>query len=811
MTFRAVLIGFLEALLLCAVTFFSDRVMRGTFMILHFLPCSVFGALLLMAFVANPLLGRARAAWRLRPAELAVITVIPLMVCALPGGGLFEHFHNVLAMPLHFARIEPGWAGDPPGLEVEDVRDWPALIHGLGPSPTGPGARIRQTMRDALPPATAARMDALAPRSATHDDLKQDVIRALDQLLGEHRLLLAVQASELLPLGGALEAAVRRAGTDSDTAEVRRINRAGIEAAFAGVLEPRTQGTVERLPPGLLPDVSRRNSALVLNGYVNGLGEGDRVLSPAQVPWRAWLPAYRHWLPLVLCLSVGMLGLSLVLHRQWTTHEHLPYPVAQFANAIIGSGGRPGGAGVLGSRVFWGAALAVLLVHMNNYAYAWWPDLFIPIKRRIDFAPLLRVVPWLAQSPVPAGWIGGPTVSLVIVGFAFLLPTQVSLSVGLAPYLFALVTGAMTAYGLNSSTRFGMEPSLVLLCYAGGWCAMFLVVLHNGRRYFASVFARAIAGRRIDHVEPHVAWGARVFLAAMVLFVTLLMVGGMEFLPALLFTGIVVVIQVVASRILAEAGVFHFHPHFFAVTMIWTMLGARAIGPQQLLLLGLFSGVFLANPREALLPFAATALRIAEGARIPLAGVARKGCLVLVLGLLVAGPMTLYLHYQYGALRTGDGWTAVMLPKLPFEAEIRVRQTLDAQGVLSQTEKMGAIGRLRAIRPEPGPLTAFAVTFALVLTFTFLRHRFAWWPFHPVMLLLLATAQSMSSGFSFLLGWLLKAGTVKYGGSAACTRLRPAMLGLIAGEILGSLIPAMIGAVYYFVADKTPPVFHVLR
>ena len=29
------------------------------------------------------------------------------------------------------------------------------------------------------------------------------------------------------------------------------------------------------------------------------------------------------------------MALSVVVHRQWSTHEHLPYPVASFAEALM--------------------------------------------------------------------------------------------------------------------------------------------------------------------------------------------------------------------------------------------------------------------------------------------------------------------------------------------------------------------------------------------------------------------------------------------------------------------------------------------
>ena len=123
----------------------------------------------------------------------------------------------------------------------------------------------------------------------------------------------------------------------------------------------------------------------------------------------------------------------------------------------------------------------------------------------------------------------------------------------------------------------------------------------------------------------------------------------------------------------------------------------------------------------------------------------------------------------------------------------------------------GPIARLGMIVPDGGAVIAFCVTFGLVLAFTALRYRFTWWPLHPVMLLMLATAQSMSGGFSFLLGWVVKSATVRYGGDAACRTLKPLMFGLIAGELMASVVPMLIGILYWVVTRTPPPPFSVFR
>jgi hypothetical protein len=93
----------------------------------------------------------------------------------------------------------------------------------------------------------------------------------------------------------------------------------------------REEQVVQAVPARTLVDVSIDEDRVV-NGYVQGLGEADRHIRPSQVPWQAWLPPLARWLPIAMTLWVGLIGLSVAMHRQWSQHEHLPYPIAMFTS-----------------------------------------------------------------------------------------------------------------------------------------------------------------------------------------------------------------------------------------------------------------------------------------------------------------------------------------------------------------------------------------------------------------------------------------------------------------------------------------------
>jgi hypothetical protein len=546
-----------------------------------------------------------------------------------------------------------------------------------------------------------------------------------------------------------------------------------------------------------------------LDGFVNSIAVGDEPIAFAAVPWGAWCRPLGFWLPLIVTACLACAGLGLVIHRQWASHERLPYPTIEFATALLPApDGSP--SPVFRNRLFWLGAGAVFLVHMNNYACTWWPETLIPFRTELNFAPLLRLFPVYSRSGIAVGAMFHPTLYFTVIGFAYFLSTDVALSLGVAPYVFGAVSGALAGYGIAITGQM-LQPDASNFLHAGGYCGMFVVLAYSGRRYYGSVFRRALGVRGPDPVEATAVWGARAFLAAVVLFVVQTARVGLQWPFGLLYALILTAMLVVISRLLTEAGAYFLHAYHYPCAILWGFLGAQAIGPDQMLIMAMLSSVFLLDPGYAFMPFLVSALRLGEQARVRLGRVAVSGLTSLVIGLAVAVPATLYLQYQHGAIRTGDGWTMWSVPHFAFDATSQVRQGLLAQAALPAVDERSPWQRFRQASPSPASVLWFAVTFALVILFTVCRHRFAWWPIHPLLFLVLGTWQSCTMAFSFLVGWLVKRSVTRYGGASLYGRLKPLMVGLIAGEMLACLATVIVGAAYYACTGSPPKVFALFR
>ena len=117
MTLRAVVLGFLGAACIGGYTYFNDGVLRQTMFVGNYMPTSVYGGLLLVLFLLNPLLRRlpvfvgARVPW-LRPfsgRELVVVVALALPTCCVPYSSMLRILPKEAMLPHHYAKTQPGW------------------------------------------------------------------------------------------------------------------------------------------------------------------------------------------------------------------------------------------------------------------------------------------------------------------------------------------------------------------------------------------------------------------------------------------------------------------------------------------------------------------------------------------------------------------------------------------------------------------------------------------------------------------------------------------------------------------------------
>jgi hypothetical protein len=559
----------------------------------------------------------------------------------------------------------------------------------------------------------------------------------------------------------------------------------------------KEEGVLDLVPPQMLAEVADDESR-ALDGYVTGLAEGDRHISLRDVPWRAWVRPFRFWGPLVASMLLAVLGLSAVFHRQWAQHEQLPYPICVFANALL-----PDREGRLNrtffSRLFWCGFGFAFLLRLNNYLCFWLPDVFIPVRLSLDFSALVSLFPVVIKGK--GMMLFTPQIILAVVGLAYFIGSDVSISMWIGPYLYCLIAGVFAGYGLELRSGRMMDLTLEPFIFAGGYFGVLLMVLYTGRRYYLGALRRGLWLPAHDEIPEYAVLGMRLFLAGTVLFVLQLMRLGLDWYVAILYTGIAFMIYVSVSRIIAETGAFHVGTFVYPCVMIWGLMGAGALGPRTLVTLFMVSTVLLAAPGWCLMPFAVQALKVGDlaGARLP--GLVKWGTVAVLVTLLLAVPATLYWQYDRGG--NTPGWPRSS-SQYPLANTVAISQKLKAQDMLETSLRVHGLERLRHLAPSGPHLTAFGIALGLCLIVAFGRLHFARWPLHPVIFLFFGGHQGMLMAFSFGLGWVIKAAISKYGGANNYQACKPAMVGLIAGDMLGQFLPMLIGVLYWFVTGRPP-------
>jgi len=554
---------------------------------------------------------------------------------------------------------------------------------------------------------------------------------------------------------------------------------------------------VELAPERMVPDISR-NTDVVLDGYVTGLAEGDEHISFMEVPWYGWVRPFAFWIPLFVTILAITVGMAVVVHKQWIEHEQLPYPTITFAHAMFPGHDRERSA-VFRERMFWIAAGVILVIHLNNYFAKLWPTYVIPVKLYLDFMPLSSLFPAIMRGG--GYFLLHPNLLFSVIGLSYLIASDVSFSMGVMPFVFVSVAGWLSTYGIVFCTGNHLAPNYDIFLFTGGYIGLLTVVLYTGRRYYAQVLKSSLGLGAADKIEPHVTLAMRLVLVGTLLFIIQLMAVGLEWQLAVIFVLLALMTWLMVSRVLAETGAFHIGSQIFPGGFLWGMMGAVALGPKMLAIVYLLTATVLGAPGWAPMAFATQGYKLVDLTGEKMGKVLKWSLIVAVLCTLIAIPATLYWQYDQGAMLTSSGWMKA-LSKYPGDNLVVMKQQLRAQGMLETAESLGSWRRILHLRPSWNLITAMVITLCLSLLFGFCRLRFPKWPLHPVVFIFIAGHQGKYMAWSFLIGWAIKAAVSRYGGGKAYQRVKPLMIGIIAGDLVGRFIPMLVGIIYYAFVGK---------
>ncbi len=507
------------------------------------------------------------------------------------------------------------------------------------------------------------------------------------------------------------------------------------------------EGALTHAPAPLV--ISNDPRSVAARQYYEGSG--------GRVPWQFWARPLAAWSSFFLLMALAVFFAMGVLRRQWTESERLMFPLArvplEFTEGSATGGWLP--------NLFRQKGFLLGLVLTLGLRFLRALPLFFGADRAMPLAVPMKDV--FSLTPLAAMSFDNFEFWPQAVGFAFLVPADVSLSVW---FFFWVARWELQAVSwLRLSGYGGTYGNLMGWQQAGAYIAFTVGLLVMARRHLAAVFLKAFGIRSADDCEEPVsyrlgAWGLILSLAGCVAWYLWL---GMSWLWTALSLSMIMCWCIVYARMVAQAGLYSGRTIWQLPRMVHGLSGGYGMTAPGAVITSLQDTLFVSGSSGYLAPMAINAFRIAE-----VFPKNRRRLLLpaLVLAFLVAMACSTYgllsTAYSMGGLNMVDSWAAVREPQWRFAA---------AENIIRGA---GQYDKLYW-----GPLAIGAGAMSVLM---FLRARFYWWPIHGLGLLTCSSWNAHRLWLPFFLGWVTKVSIMKFTGGRTLRSARYFFIAVILGE-----------------------------
>ena len=495
----------------------------------------------------------------------------------------------------------------------------------------------------------------------------------------------------------------------------------------------------------------------------------ERLPRGAHVPWRLWVLPIAMWLVLAFAFYAMMALGAVLLRRQWVERERLSFPIIQLpAEIAFDAANWPGRKPMLSNGLLWLGFAVAAGVHSINNLHAYFPA--VPfLERQISLPMEALPRPWNEASPIYLYII--PTA----IGFAYLLPTEVSLSFWFF-FLFGrleMVIGG--AFGFPMPTTSGyITRTFISHQEFGAFLAVGVGILYAARHHLRDAWNCAL---RPDGSDAGEAMPYRLavfgFLGAAFVALVWFVAAGLPIPLAAAIVSVFFIISLVGSWVISAGGVLFLQNAFGPTRIFASAIGSSLFTPSGLTMLKIPEQVFMSDLRGLEMPNFFNGLRLADDVRAARSTMFWGMAAALVVGTIVTVAFHTWSCYRYGALTWGSSWSNISAANIPGQTIAAWLQRPEA--------------------PNPFYLLWIGIGAAAVAGLFWLRAEFVWWPLHPIGFTLAGSWAMWVLWFSFFVGWLIKGLVVRYGGLRGFVLLRPICLGVILGDCVSGSLWAILG------------------
>ena len=514
------------------------------------------------------------------------------------------------------------------------------------------------------------------------------------------------------------------------------------------------------LPGWLFPDPSPQ----VIGQLYTGLWPGESI------PWSGWVrPLYWWGVGCVSALLAGIFG-STLFYRQWHEKERLVFPMATFPLELLREEAGSGLPVVFRNRFFWtGFAITGGIICWNVVGY-----FVLQMPHITLFDHFLTRAVHIGQY-YPDYYL---RVQPLLMGLAYLCPLDILFSFWFYNVLNIIKIGTLNRVGFTVGLQ-GQAAGAQEITMLESHGALFFLVAWSvwvARGHLKETWQKAFFWpREQDDGAPVSYRTAWVGLTLSVVFLgSWMMSAGMGIVPVVLQLVLMFVCFFGVSKYAATTGFTFLSPAGGKGTEILKTLGGTAyLSPSTQTAMWLVeSNAFLGVP-----------IRVTEIPSIP------------------HYFRMLDRHFR----RQTRVWLAVLLAfvtgygVMSFGQLSRLYSEGGLNGMIALYDWGRLVGQVASI--EGSKITFFDVQktevwllgIAEAGVLTWLRGRFAWWPFHPAAI----AFPVVRYGFSLLLVWLCKLLVIRYGGVQLYRRSLPFWYGIMVGYLFGVGVSHIVDAIWF--------------
>ena len=375
---------------------------------------------------------------------------------------------------------------------------------------------------------------------------------------------------------------------------------------------------------------------------------------------------------------------------------------------------------------------------------------------------------------------------LFTIFFSYFASLDVLLSVWLFDLVFILEGGWLNRIGMTAISPYYYR-GVTYWQTKGAFVVLVASVFWVARGHLGGVARRALKrDPSVDDRDELVSYrGSLVgFVVGLVVMWLWLVRAGFEPVYGILLLASVIFTYVGMAKVIADTGLPYTNVPAGPWGLVAPFLGGQAIGAETRVALR-FSSRVTSHFKGLFLPSLIHVGKISDG----LAGQRRKlmasvGAAFLV-SLLVSCFLMLKTGYEQGAYNFA-GWEITQAGPRHFAGTAKsVKDFLKGkagQPVYSE---------------NPEHVGFFALGSVAMAALIYLRHRFVWWPLHPVGLAISGSYLTRRTSFTVFIAWLIKVVMLRVGGPSIYRKSRPLFVGLLVGYILGVALSAGIDAVWF--------------